>query len=215
MEEIFTLKEKLSSVSIKYMKIDDRTLKRYLKAFRSVDAAYEGILVTNAWRRDFGVANITRDTPGVKRVMETKVCEILNHRDKNQRPVAYVAVENHNMQRRNVDDMILYIVYMLETASSKCLEDGPDNVCILFDMKNFSMMCMDYTVLKSLYTIMTTHYPERLGVCLVLNAPLIFSACWIIIRSWLDDNTAGKIQFIKSRDDLCFYLDPALLPINF
>ncbi|XP_069186564.1 uncharacterized protein [Procambarus clarkii] len=216
MAQVIQLKEKLSSsaISIEHMKIDERTLKRYLKAFHTVDAAYERILATNAWRQDFDVANITRNTPGVKKTFDTKICEILNQRDRQERPLIYVAVRNHSIQKRNVDDMTLFIVYMLETAADKCQEDGPDNVCLLFDMKNFSLMCMDYAVLKTLYTIMTDHYPERLGVCLVLNAPFIFSACWVIIRSWLDDNTAGKIKFIKSDDELSLYIDPTFLPAD-
>ncbi|XP_042220161.1 CRAL-TRIO domain-containing protein C589.09, mitochondrial-like isoform X4 [Homarus americanus] len=170
MAEVMELRERLlsSGISITHMKIGEKTMKRYLKAHHTVDAAYEKIMATNSWRGEFGVASITADIPGVKR----------------------------------------------ETATSKCIEDGLDNICLVFDMKDFSMMCMDYTVLKNLFTIMTDHYPERLGVCVILSAPFIFSACWIIIRSWLDENTAGKIKFIKSNDDLRLYIDPSFLPIN-
>ncbi|XP_042220159.1 CRAL-TRIO domain-containing protein C3H8.02-like isoform X2 [Homarus americanus] len=186
MAEVMELRERLlsSGISITHMKIGEKTMKRYLKAHHTVDAAYEKIMATNSWRGEFGVASITADIPGVKRASESKVSVILNERDKKGRPVVYVAVRNHSIHRRNVDDMIQLIVYTLETATSKCIEDGLDNICLVFDMKDFSMMCMDYTVLKNLFTIMTDHYPERLGVCVILSAPFIFSACWIIIRSW-------------------------------
>lgn len=41
MAEITQLQEKLSPNIINHMKIDEKTLKRYLKAFQTVDAAYE------------------------------------------------------------------------------------------------------------------------------------------------------------------------------
>ncbi|XP_071513411.1 uncharacterized protein [Panulirus ornatus] len=208
MAEIAQLQEKLSFSSISHMEIDEKTLKRYLKAFQTVDAAYEKILATNDWRREFDVASITREAPGVRRVIDTKVAVIISQYDRNGRPVMYIAVRNHSIQRRNVEDMTQFIVYILEAICNKCAEDGPDNLCLVFDMKNFSMMCMDYVVLKNLFTIMSEHYPERLGVCLILNAPFFFTACWIIIRSWMDENTNGKIKFLKSYDELSHYVDP-------
>jgi len=43
---------------------------------------------------------------------------------------------------------------------------------------------MDYQVIKNLIWLLSRHYPERLGICLVLNAPTLFSGCWGIIKGW-------------------------------
>lgn len=212
--DVQELTKKIEAVSdqIKYMTINEKTIRRYLRAFQSVDAAYQRILETDAWRGKSDVASITAESPSIKRVDKTKIAVILNERDKKKRPVIYVAVRNHSIYNRDINDMTQYIVYILEEACKKCIEEEMDNLCILFDMKNFSLSCMDYPMLKTLFEIMTDHYPERLGVCLILNAPFIFCTCWPIIRAWLDDNTASKIQFIKQVNDLNSYIDPGVLP---
>lgn len=51
--------------------------------------------------------------------------------------------------------------------------------------KGFSFYNMDYGFVKQLIWLLTRRFPERLGRCLLLNAPLIFSGCWSIIRLWL------------------------------
>ncbi|XP_042870653.1 CRAL-TRIO domain-containing protein C3H8.02-like [Penaeus japonicus] len=213
-KDVEELTKKIEAVSgqIKYMKVNEKTIRRYLRAFQSVDAAYKRILETDAWRGKYEVDKITGDSPSIKRVEKTKIAVILNERDKKMRPVIYVAVRNHSIYNRDTSDMTQYIVYFLEEACKKCIEDEIDNLCILFDMKNFSLSCMDYPMLKTLFEIMQDHYPERLGVCLILNAPFIFSTCWPIIRAWLDENTASKIHFIKQLNDLTPYVDPSVLP---
>lgn len=63
-----------------------------------------------------------------------------------------------------------------------CFEEVVDNLCIVFDLNNFTLSCMDYQVLKNLIWLLSRHYPERLGVCLITNAPAFFSGCWAVIK---------------------------------
>jgi hypothetical protein len=37
------------------------------------------------------------------------------------------------------------------------------------------------------------HYPERLGTCIVINAPFMLSFAWKIIQGFLDDVQKAKI----------------------
>jgi hypothetical protein len=71
-----------------------------------------------------------------------------------------------------------------EEACKKCFEEVVDNLCIVFDLKEFGLSCMDYQMIKNLIWLLSRHYPERLGVCLVLNAPALFSGCWTVIKGW-------------------------------
>jgi hypothetical protein len=68
------------------------------------------------------------------------------------------------------------------------------------------MKNMDYSLVKFLITILQENYPECLGVCLVVNAPWIFNACWTLIKKWLDPNTAQKVFFVN-REQLAQYLN--------
>ncbi|KAK7067348.1 hypothetical protein SK128_010312 [Halocaridina rubra] len=214
MADVNLLREKLKSTEtkIKHLKVNDKLLRRYMVAHKDVNVAYEKIKATDVWRDEIGVAKITNETPGVKRAMATRIAKLLEGRDKLNRPIIYVAVRNHSFRNRDIDDMTQFIVYMLESACSKCLDDELDNLCILYDMGDFSLQCMDYPLVRVLFDILQAHYPERMGVCIILNAPYIFSACWAIIKPWLDENSAGKIIFVKGDDHLSTYVDPTIIP---
>ena len=43
---------------------------------------------------------------------------------------------------------------------------------------------MDYGFVKQLIWLLTKRYPERLGKCLIVNAPYIFMGCWLVIKLW-------------------------------
>lgn len=101
-----------------------------------------------------------------------------------------------------------------ETACNKCFEEVTDNLCIVFDLAEFSTSCMDHQLVKNLIWLLSKHFPERLGVCLILNSPTIFSTVWPVIRGWLDENTSKKVVFVSSEMDLCNYLIPDILPTD-
>ncbi|XP_046748342.1 CRAL-TRIO domain-containing protein C3H8.02 [Diprion similis] len=188
------------------------SLKRYLRAFKTVDAAFQAILKTNSWRVEYGVAALTPDSPVVKNNLNK--AKVLRHRDMHGRPVIYIPAKNHNPNERDIDELTKFIVYCLEDACKKCFEEVIDNLCIVFDLKDFGINCMDNQLIKNLIWLLSRHYPERLGVCLILNAPTLFSTCWAVIRGWLDENTSSKVFFVNSDIELCSYLIPDILPTD-
>ena len=56
---------------------------------------------------------------------------------------------------------------------------------------------MDYEALKMLVDILQYNYPEILSCALIMNSPIIFTACWQIIKLWIDPVTAAKCIFLK------------------
>lgn len=213
-EDLKALKERMKMISdadpSQYH--NDFSLRRYLRAFKTVDDAFKAILKTNKWRVEYGVAELTEENPLVKKHTEQNKAKVLRHRDMSGRPVVYIPAKNHNVNDRDIDELTKFIVYCLEEASKKCFEEVVDNLCIVFDLRDFGLSCMDYQVLKNLIWLLSKHYPERLGVCLILNAPALFSGCWAVIKGWLDENTSSKVLFISSEEELCKYLIPDILP---
>lgn len=189
---------------------NEYSLRRYLRAFKTVDNAFQAILKTNKWRQKYAVDELRNDKELIEKFANR--VQVLRHRDKFGRPVVYIPAKNHNASDRDIDELTKFIVYCLEEASKKCFEEVIDNLCIVFDLANFSLSCMDYQVIKNLIWLLSRHYPERLGVCLIINAPTLFSGCWAIIKGWLDENTAGKVTFVNSETELCEYLIPDMLP---
>ncbi|XP_065158338.1 uncharacterized protein [Atheta coriaria] len=190
------------------------SLKRYLRAFKTTDDAFKAILKTNKWKTTYGVSELTPEHPVIKANMEKNKARVLRHRDMFGRPVIYIPAKNHNASERNIDELTQFIVYCLEDACKKCFEEVVDNLCIVFDLNDFGLSCMDYQLIKNLIWLLSKHYPERLGACLILNSPALFSSCWSIIKGWLDENTASKVFFIGSETELCSYLIPDILPTD-
>ena len=59
---------------------------------------------------------------------------------------------------------------------------------------------MDYEAVKLLIEILQYNYPDTLDTALIINAPMLFSACWMVIKPWLDPVTAAKCKFIKKSE---------------
>jgi hypothetical protein len=57
-------------------------------------------------------------------------------------------------------------------------------------------------------------YPERLGCCLLLNAPAVFKLLWTAIKRVLSPRTADKIVFLGGdyKEKLLLYFDAAQIP---
>ncbi|KAI4463442.1 phosphatidylinositol transfer protein csr1-related [Holotrichia oblita] len=188
------------------------SLKRYLRAFKTPDDAFKAILKTNKWRKEYGVAELSPEIAIIKKNLDAKKARVLKHRDLHGRPVIYIPAKYHNVNDRDINELTKFIVYCLEDASKRCFEEVIDNLCIVFDLRDFGLNCMDYQVLKNMIWLLSKHYPERLGVCLIINAPTLFAGCWSIIKGWLDENTASKVLFVNSEEDLCTHLIPDILP---
>ncbi|XP_034108464.1 uncharacterized protein LOC132788571 [Drosophila nasuta] len=188
---------------------NDFSLRRFLRAFKTTDAAFQALLKTNKWRESYGVAKLNDvDWSNFK-----NKARVLRHRDCVGRPVIYIPSKNHNTAR-DIDELTRFIVCNLEEACAKCFEEVTDRLCIVFDLAEFSTSCMDYQLVQNLIWLLGKHYPERLGVCLIINAPGIFSTIWPGIRVLLDDNTSKKVKFVSNEADLCQYVIPDILPTD-
>lgn len=191
---------------------NDASIKRFLRAFLTVDDAFQALLKCNKWRKEYGVTSISPNDPDIKKNLESKKALVLRHRDFQGRPVIYIPARQHCVTERDLNELTRFIVYTLEVACKKCFEEVIDNLCIIFDLKDFGLQCMDYQLVKNLIWLLSKHYPERLGICLIMNSPTIFAGCWSIIRGWLNEVTASKVVFINNEQELLKYIHPDILP---
>jgi len=189
----------------------ESSMARFLRGYVEVEKAFVAIAKYNKWRQDYGVEKLSADDPDILDQMVLRKVHLLRTRDFKGRPIVHIAVRKHIANENDLEKMTKFTIYMLELTFERIDESVIDNMCIVFDMKGFGMANMDYQYIKKLIWLLGKYYPERLGVCLVLNSPVLFSGCWTVIRPWLNDHTASKVTFV-SGDQLAEYMNPDALP---
>jgi len=55
-----------------------------------------------------------------------------------------------------------------------------------------------YGLTKLAAQIGSDYYPEIMGNLFVVNAPMLFSGIWAVVKGFLDEKTRGKIKIIGS-----------------
>ena len=71
---------------------------------------------------------------------------------------------------------------------------------VIVDASEFSLNLATSDALsfiKSMSAVDCNHYPERLGCCLIINAPFMLSLTWNIIETFLDSVTKAKIKIMS------------------
>ncbi|CAN8006470.1 unnamed protein product [Ixodes hexagonus] len=101
------------SLSLPLQYHNDYSIKRFLRAFQTVDNTFQAILKCNKWRVEYGVKSISKDDPDIKRNIECKKAMVLPNRDFYGRPVIYIPACKHNVQEREIDELTRFIVYIL------------------------------------------------------------------------------------------------------
>lgn len=176
---------------------------------RVVQDAFASMRLHAEWVRSFGVAGITEDS--IKSQLQKKLF-VRSGYDKKARPVLYILIRNHNSYARDLEQLRRCIVYCLEMTLRDANPDE-ERITVVLDMSEFSFRCMDYEAVRSAVELLQNNYPETLNTALVCNAPFAFSACYAVIRPWLDPVTAAKVAFIRGRGILDF-IDERHIPAD-
>ncbi len=191
----------------------DTTILRFYRGRKNIEEkAYNALIKHVEWRKENKVDEIHQSLHKFEGELSSKKITIEGH-DLNGRPSVFIYAGRHNKNQRDIDEMRMLIIYTLE-GILKHTKPEEERIVICFDLSEFSYSCMDYEVLKLLVNILQFNYPETLSVALVINAPFFFSACWAVIRPWLDPVTAAKALFIK-KEQLSEYFDDSVIPVEF
>ena len=174
-------------------KFSDVSLLRFLKGRKNdVEKAFRALLRHLIWRNENKVDYIDTCFEEIHGELQKRKI-FVECFDKKNHPVVTICARRHNKDQRDIDIMKKLIIFTLEKALKKAIPD--EKIVILFDLSGFTLNCMDYEVVKMLVNTLQFNYPETLKIALIVNAPMIFSACWMIIKAWLDPVTAAKVSF--------------------
>jgi len=157
-------------------------------------------LLTNClvWRNEFqeiGVDNILAYENTIEK--ELTIGKTFIHKwDKQERPVCYIFARLHSKSNSVHEEVCRLTIFMFEKLR-KSLQSPLGRATVLIDLRGFGYDNMDYSFCKFLFDCLSTKYPEGLGLCLLAEAPFLFSACWKIISPWIDPVTAAKVKFVS------------------
>ena len=170
---------------------------RFLQANIAVEESFEVLKNFCRWRVEYRVDEIQEDDPEIIAEDTVGRCKFVGTKDVAGRPVAYIYPQYHNKFHGNYERLYKYIIYTLEKLCNLCdiNEESEGKFCLVIDLDRFSLQNMDYQCVKKIISFLKNCYPERLGVCLIVNSPWIFYSCWTIIKCFLNDVTRSKFLF--------------------
>jgi hypothetical protein len=178
-------------------KATDTTLLRFYRGRKGdIEKAVKGLHKFVEWRIQNDVDSITEES--IQKEIDSKKL-VVGGVDVNGRPIVTLYARRHQKNDRDIDQLRKYFIYSLERLIKRAKPEE-EKMTILFDLQGFGLYCMDYEALKMLIDILNYNYPETLGVAIILNAPFVFTACWAVIKPWLDPVTAAKCEFSKIKD---------------
>lgn len=194
-DAVSDLKIQLSDAAVTYP-FTDIAILRFLRGRNHIkEKALNGLIKHVEWRKANDVDSLLSNTTSFE--TETEQRKVFNEGfDLLKRPIVNLIARRHNKDKRDIAVLQSYIIYTLETAMTRVRKDD-EKIVIIFDLSQFSLSCMDYEAVKMLVHILQFNYPEILSCALIINSPIIFSACWQIIRLMIDPVTASKCIFLK------------------
>jgi len=150
---------------------------------------------TLEWRKKFEIEKLHPDMFSVEASTGKMY---LNGFDKFGRPVMYMRPRLENTS--DYENQIRYLVYTLERAiSAMDPTRGVESWVFIMDFRGHNLTnTVPISTSKEVLNIITTCYPERLGLSIMLDAPFIFSVFWNIIYPFIPPVTKQKIKFCSS-----------------
>ncbi|KAF9468031.1 CRAL-TRIO domain-containing protein [Collybia nuda] len=167
-------------------------LLRYLRAvkWKSSNAAIERLEATLKWRREYGLYDLVTASHVEPEAVTGK--EILFGFDMKNRPGFYMFPS-----RQNTDEptrQIQFAVWMLE----RCIDlmgPGVETIDLLINYGDKSKGGPAFSVARTVLSILQDHYPERLGLALIINVPFLLNAFYKLINPFIDPVSREKMRF--------------------
>ncbi|KAI8612049.1 CRAL-TRIO domain-containing protein [Chytriomyces sp. MP71] len=172
---------------------DSIILRQFLRATSwDLHASIKRLTATLKWRNEYKPSEITAEE--VEPEANTGK-QFISGFDKLGRPQLFLVPRMENT--KTYDRQIRYSVYMLEKCI-KLMPAGVERVTVLVDYEKLNIFnATPLSVSLKYMGVLSNHYPERLGVCVMVNASWYFSGFFKLLSPFLDPVTKSKLRFTK------------------
>lgn len=197
--------------------LDEATLRRWLRANSWIIDKAEGKLRKHAeWRRTFVPNGRIDESEVAAEIATDKV--FVQGADVDGRPCMYILAAKHVVAERDVEECKRFVCYALD----RCIEqiDPAKNpsgtISIIFDLRGMGMANCDVAITRAVFDTLANHYPERMGVLWMYDAPYIFWGLWTVVSPFIDVVTSKKIIFLYAADpkQMVDSFEPEELPLD-
>jgi hypothetical protein len=204
----------VQAMGIPDSKFDDSYLLRFLRA-RKFDLAKTKEMWVNfiKWRKDNGVDEIGSYVFSEIEDLKKAWPHGYFRTDKLGRPIYIERTGQLKLKQlfkvTTEERLIKYWIQSYERlvnhimpVCSKVRGQRIEQTCTILDLKGGSTSIMSkqvYDFVKLASSIGQNYYPESMGKMFIVNAPLLFSGVWAMMRPWIDEKTRAKIEIIGSK----------------
>ncbi|KAI5119418.1 hypothetical protein M0805_009869 [Coniferiporia weirii] len=183
--------EKAELMDEEKMWLSNDCILRYLRASKwAVSTAKKRLEDTLKWRRKYGFYDGGFSAEQVEPEAVTGK-EVLFGFDTKGRPAFYMIPSRQNTTES--PRQLQYAVWMLE----RCIDLMGPGVESLDLLINFADKAKNPSLgtARQMLHIIQAHYPERLGLALIINVPMLVSAFFKLIMPFVDPITRNKVKF--------------------
>lgn len=112
------------------------------------------------------------------------------------------------------------MMYVVMPILSKIHKKRVDRTCLIIDLKGVGTSTFFNKELRNFLNICAKmgqdYYPEVLGKCFIINAPMLFKGIWSIVSTMLDERTVNKfiMESGNGLETMKKHLDIDLLPVS-
>ncbi|KAJ8456349.1 hypothetical protein ONZ45_g18756 [Pleurotus djamor] len=164
---------------------------RFLRAVKwsTAEKAIERLEQTLSWRRDFGLYDLVTADHVEPEAVTGK--EILFGYDTSLRPAFYMIPSRQNTTE--AERQVHFAVWMLERTFD-LMAPGIETIDLMI---NFADRAKNPSIgtARTVLSILQNHYPERLGLAIIINVPFLVNAFFKLITPFIDPVTRAKMKF--------------------
>ncbi|KAJ3066099.1 hypothetical protein HDU98_010591 [Podochytrium sp. JEL0797] len=168
---------------------------RYCRAAKfEVGKAKQMMEKTLNWRREFRPTEIK--PAEVEEEAKNGKMYWSGH-DREGRPILHF--NGAIMISSDVDRFLKFVVFLLEKGTQLC-PYGQFQFAAVVDAKNVGLWTVNSpTVYVKCLDIISSHFPESLGLCLMINPSWYLHVIWKIVSPFVDPVTRSKVCFADTR----------------
>jgi hypothetical protein len=192
---------------------DTFLLLRFLKARRfDIGKTKEMLIDYENWHKESDVPGIIKSFAYPEQAKVAQLYPRFYHKtDKKGRPI-YIEqlkdIDSHKLFQltteerfvkkyiRDYEKLIQYRFVACSAAAGQHIDQGTT----ILDLKSVPLSQFNQVrkVIQLLSKIAQNFYPETMGRMFIVNAPMLFTAVWAVIKGMLDENTVSKISLVGS-----------------